>query len=107
MKQEAGSSLIDELARMDYGQGIDSARLVGMIVALAGEVFVLKAQNECLRQALIEQGTIAAETLDRQAGAPSMQTWFQTEEASFAQAVLEPFMKGDRSINVVAQMRQI
>jgi len=107
MKQQAGGSLIDELSRLDYGQGMDSSRLIGMIVALAGEVFVLKAQNECLRQALVERGSITTEALDRQAASQAMQAWFQAEEAGFAQALLEPLVKGDRSINVVAQMRQV
>lgn len=107
MKHQAGSSLIDELAKLNYGQGMDSSRLIGMIVALAGEVFVLKAQNECLRQALLEQGSITRAALDQQAGSNAMQAWFQAEEAGFAQALLEPLVQGDRSINVVAQMRQV
>jgi hypothetical protein len=103
----AREQLIEEMSRLDYGNGVESSRLIRMVVALAGEVFVMKAQNECLRQALIAQGAVDLEALERQAASQTMNAWLATEEQAFAQAILEPLVTGDGTINTVDQMRQV
>ncbi len=106
MKRDARDDLVSELAKLDYGNGIDSARLIGMIIGLAGEVFVMKARHECLRRALVESGAADLEALERQAGSEAMRVWFEAEERAFTQALLEPLVTGDRTINVAEQLRQ-
>jgi hypothetical protein len=105
-KSDARDDLVSELAKLDYGSGIDTSRLIGMIVGLAGEVFVMKARNECLRRALIESGTVDLDAVERQAGSEEMRAWFEAEERAFTQALLEPLVAGDRTINVAEQLRQ-
>ena len=92
---------------MGYGNGMDTSRLIGMVIALAAEVFVMKAHHECLRRALLAHGEIDAEALDREAASEAMKAWFAAEEQGFTQAVLEPLIAGDHSRNVVAEMRQV
>jgi hypothetical protein len=107
MKKNGREQLVEEMSRLDYGSGTDSARLISMIVALAGEVFVMKANNECLRRALIAQGRVDTDALDREATSDAMKAWFAHEEQAFAQAILEPLIAGDKTINVVDEMRRV
>lgn len=107
MKKDSREQLVEEMSRLDYGSGTDSARLISMIVALAGEVFVMKANNECLRRALIAQGSVDTDALDREASSEAMKAWFAQEEQAFTQAILEPLVAGDKTINVVDEMRRV
>ncbi len=76
-------------------------RLMGMTVALAGEVFVLKAQNERLRRALEKKGAVddaVLKALDRD---EDLQAWLLAEREAFARNLLAPVVEPD-----VAQMRR-
>ena len=102
----ARDDLVNELSRLDYGSGVDTSRLIGMIVGLASEVFVMKARNECLRRALLENGTVDLETLDREASSEAMRGWFEAEEREFTRSLLEPLVAGDRTIHVAERLRE-
>ncbi len=102
----ARDDLVNELSKLDYGSGVDTSRLIGMIVGLAAEVFVLKARNECLSRALVESGAVDLEAIDRQAGSEAMRSWFEAEERGFTEALLEPLVAGDRTINVADRLRE-
>ncbi len=96
--------LVAELGKLDHGNKVEPARLLGMIVALAGEVFVLKAQNERLQRALKASGVLADGDLNAAAAEDSMQAWFVAEEQAFTRAVLGPLLQGDQTINATAGM---
>ena len=96
--------LVTELGRLDHGNQIEPARLLGMIVALAGEVFVLKAQNERLQRAIKASGMLADGELNTAAAEDAMQAWFVAEEQAFTRAVLGPLLQGDKAINATAGM---
>ncbi len=78
----------------------DSARLLGMIVALAGEVFVLKAEVARLTAALKARGGLDDGALDRAADSPGLRAWMATEESAFGRALLRPFTHPDEAPDV-------
>lgn len=73
----------------------DSARLLGMIVALAGEVFVLKAEIDRMKIALNDAGVLDEATLDSAGASKEMQQRLRAEEEAFASTVLRPFAHPD------------
>ena len=83
------------IAGLGPGDAQDPARLLGMIVALAGEVFVLKAELGRLRIALEEAGTIDGAALDSAGESREMQQFLRAEEEAFAATVLRPFAHPD------------
>jgi hypothetical protein len=107
MNRDGREQLVQELSRLDYGNGVETSRLIGMIIALAGEVFVMKAQNERLRRALLAAGVVDPESIEQAGQGDSMKDWFAAEEQAFTQAILQPLMAGDQTINVVDRMRSI
>jgi len=71
------------------------ARLMGMVVALAGEVFVLKAKNERLARALQRQNVLAADAIEDAGGDPELVRWMAAEKDEFAAALLRPLLDLD------------
>jgi hypothetical protein len=98
------ADLIAELGKLG-ARDPESARLMGMIVALAGEVFVLKAQLERLSRALEAAGTVDAQRLAAAAAQESMAKWLEAEEAAFSRSLTAPYLEPDQSINSTAWMR--
>jgi hypothetical protein len=84
----------------------DGARLMGMIMALAGEVFVQKAQIERLTRALAAAGLTDGEALARAGADEGMARWMAAEEGAFARALTAPFLEPDVSRNVTHWMRE-
>ena len=97
------SPLVAELAKFG-ARDPESARLMGMIVALAGEVFVLKAQVERLTRALESAGATDAARLAAAAADAGMATWLGAEEAAFARALTAPYLQPDLSVNATRWM---
>jgi hypothetical protein len=93
--------LVAELGKLG-DRNPDAARLMGMIVALAGEVFVLKAQVERLTRAL----GVDAERLAAAAAQEGMTKWLETEEAAFARGLTAPYLEPDVSVNATRWMRE-
>ena len=79
---------------------LDSARLLGVVMALAGEVFVLKAEVARLTAALQERGGIDEDALDRAESSPAFREWMAAEQAAFGRALLRPFTHPDEAPNV-------
>ena len=73
----------------------DHARLMGMIVALAGEVFVLKAEIERIKIALRTASVLAESDLENAGASNEMQQILRAEEEAFASTVLRPFAHPD------------
>ena len=83
---------------------MDSARLMGMITALAAEVYVLKAEVMRLTIALEASGTTSAQALAEAGAGPRMATWLKSEEEGFGRALLRPFTHPDEAPDVSARM---
>ena len=98
------ADLVGELAKLG-ARDPESARLMGMIVALAGEVFVLKAQVERLSRALEASGAIDAKRLAAAAAQEGMTKWLETEEAAFSRSLTAPYLEPDVSVNATKWMR--
>lgn len=80
----------------------DTERLMAMIMALGGEVFVLKAQVQRLAQALKDTGTVGEAALEAAASSPEFRAWMSREEKAFGRALLRPFVHPDLSQDVAA-----
>jgi len=99
------ADLVAELAKLG-ARDPESARLMGMIVALAGEVFVLKAQLERLTRALEADGAVDAKRLAAAAAAEGMTKWLEAEEAAFSRSLTAPYLNPDVSVNSTRWMRE-
>ena len=97
--------LVAELGKLG-ARDPEAARLMGMVVALAGEVFVLKAQLERLTRALETGGSVDAARLAAAAASESMTKWLETEEAAFARSLTAPYLDPDVSVNATRWMRE-
>lgn len=97
--------LIEELAKLG-DRDPEAARLMGMIVALAGEVFVLKAQVERLTRALEKGGAIDAQRLAAAAADEGMAKWLSEEEEAFSRSLTAPYLEPDLSMNATGWMRE-
>lgn len=75
--------------------------LMGMMTALAGEVFVLKAQNERLQRALKKKKVVSDKSLDALNQDKELQAWMLKEREEFAKHLLGPILEPD-----VAQLRR-
>jgi hypothetical protein len=92
--------------RLDGFDDPNTARLLGMIVALGGEVFVLKAQVERLTRALQRAGVLDAVALEAMSEDPNLAAWVGREEKSFGTALLQPFLAPDLVKQVTGLMDQ-
>jgi len=99
------TDLVGELAKLG-ARDPEAARLMGMIVALAGEVFVLKAQVERLTRALEAGGAVDARSLAAAAADEGMAKWLEAEEAAFTRGLTAPYLDPDVSVNATRWMRE-
>lgn len=99
------ADLVAELGKLG-ARDPESARLMGMIVALAGEVFVLKAQLERLSRALEAAGMVDAKRLAAAAAEEGMKKWLAAEEAAFSRSLTAPYLEPDVSVNSTRWMRE-
>ena len=97
--------LLDELSKLGE-RDPESARLMGMVMALAGEVFVLKAQVERLTRALEAGGAMDAQRLAAAAADEGMKKWLEAEEAAFSRGLTAPYLEPDLSVNSTRWMRE-
>jgi hypothetical protein len=102
---EQKPDLVEELGKLG-ARDPESARLMGMIVALAGEVFVLKAQVERLTRALEASGAVDAQKLAAAAAQDGMTKWLAAEEAAFSRGLTAPYLDPDVSVNATRWMRE-
>jgi hypothetical protein len=100
------NDLVSELGKLGALQDPESTRLMGVVMALAGEVFVLRAQVERLSRALQANGGVTEEALAAAGATEAMQKWLATEETAFARALTQPYLEGDRALNSTRWMRE-
>lgn len=105
MAEKRQDDLISELGKLGYLEKGDTARLMGVILALAGELFVAKARHERLLAALDEAKLINDEQLRAGGESERMKKWLASEEAVFGANLLEPFLNTDVVVNSTAFMR--
>ena len=105
MSADSKPDLVAELATLG-ARDPEAARLMGMIVALAGEVFVLKAQVERLTRALEAGGSVDAARLAAAAGQEGMAKWLEAEEAAFSRSLTAPYLEPDVTVNSTRWMRE-
>jgi hypothetical protein len=84
----------------------DTARLLGMIAALGGEVFVLKAQVESLLRALKATGLLSDAQLRAAHESPDLAQWMGEEEKAFGRALMRPFVHPDEAPDVSPRMME-
>lgn len=92
------------LAGLAPGDPMDSARLMSVILSLAGEVYVLKSELQRMRLALDERKLLDDDALEKAGQSAAMASWFATEEAEFGRALLHAFTSPDESPDVSAAM---
>lgn len=97
--------LVAELGKLGE-RDPEAARLMGMLMALAGEVFVLKAQVERLTRALESGGAVDARRLAAAAADEGMTKWLEAEEAAFSRSLTAPYLDPDPSVNATRWMRE-
>ncbi len=74
----------------------DTARLLGVTLALAGEVFLLKAELERLRNALLDSGATSPEQIAAAGQGDKLKAWMRVEENEFTASILRPFLHPDQ-----------
>ncbi len=105
MSASAKPDLVAELGKLGE-RDPEAARLMGMLMALAGEVFVLKAQVERLTRALESGGAVDAQKLAAAAATEGMTKWLEAEEAAFSRSLTAPYLDPDLSVNATRWMRE-
>jgi hypothetical protein len=101
-----GGDVIAELGKLGSLEDAESTRLMGVVVALAAEVFVLKAQVERLTRALQAAGAVDAARLAAAGEGEDMKRWMMSEEAAFAGGLAAPYLEGDRALDSTRWMRE-
>jgi hypothetical protein len=89
-----------ELIDLDFFKDDTTARLLGVITALGGEVYVLKAMVNRLTVALENQGVVSAETLAEAGASEAHRAWQAEEEKIFGAELLRPWLEPDEAPDV-------
>ena len=89
-----------ELIDLDFFKDDTTQRLLGVITALGGEVYVLKAMVNRLTVALEQQGVITDDVLATAARSESHRSWQAEEEKTFAAEMLHPWLEPDGAPDV-------
>jgi len=77
-----------------------TTRLMGMVVALAGEVFVLKAQNARLERTLKKKKVVSDKALKSVEEDKDFRQWLVRERDEFSKYLMTPLLEPD-----IAQLR--
>lgn len=72
-------------------QARDVGQLMATVIALGGEVFLLKAELQRLRLALQERGGLTGPELEAAGATADFKAWLDAEHKEFARALLDPF----------------
>ena len=81
--------------RHQYFEDNATTRLMGMVVALAGEVFVLKARNERLERTLKKKKVLSEEALRTVEADPDLRQWLVRERDEFSKYLLMHLQEPD------------
>jgi hypothetical protein len=84
---------------------LESSRIMGVLLSLAGEVFVLKAEVKRLQHALKESNTLNDAELLEAEKSNDFSEWFRQEQQIFSETLMRPFVSPDEVDNVSHLMR--
>ena len=73
----------------------NDARMLGVVMALASEVFILKSEVHRLTEALNQNGLVSDAALEVAEQSEAMETWLSTEQAAFTAELLRPWLEPD------------
>lgn len=77
-------------SNLSYLQPQDISRVIASLVALGGEVILLKAEVQRLRLALQQNGNATAVELASAGASDEFRAWFAAENAAFTRTLLDP-----------------
>ena len=80
------------------------ARIFGVMMALAGEVYVLKAEVERLKTALAEKAVVDHDDLQQAGDSQPMQAWLAQEQGAFTADLLRPWLEPDAALDATSYM---
>jgi len=89
-----------ELIDLDFFKDPTTARLLGVITALGGEVYVLKAMVHRLTAVLESQGILTDDILREAEESEAHRAWQVEEEKTFAAELLRPWLEPDVAADV-------
>ena len=78
--------------------------LVSIVMALAGEVYVLKAEVERLKTALAEKAVVDHDDLQQAGDSQPMQAWLAQEQGAFTADLLRPWLEPDAALDATSYM---
>ena len=81
------------LSDLHYMRDPYTSRLLETIVALGGEVFLLKAEIERLKLALAGKNVLQSSELESAAATLAFKTWLDKEQVSFSKSLLDPISR--------------
>ena len=73
-------------------------RLMGSLLALTGELFVVKAELEVVKKALKAQGALSEEDLEQASSSEEVQAYLVRERGAFAEHVFGPIRTPDQAM---------
>ena len=71
------------------------ARMFGVMMALASEVYVLKAEVQRLNAALEQGGLVTGDALEAAGQTEAMAAWLSAEQKTFTADLLRPWLEPD------------
>jgi len=91
--------MADEKPRPEQTFFADPAldRMFGWVVALSGEVFVLRDRMRCLERILADKGVMAADALDRYVPTPEEEAENRRDRDAFVAALMENLLGEQKS----------
>ena len=89
-----------DLIDLDFFHDATTQRLLGVLTALGGEVYLLKALVNRLTVALEQQGVVSDNVLSLAAASDAHLAWQAEEEKVFAAEILRPWLEPDAAPDV-------
>jgi hypothetical protein len=99
MSQSSSNSSAPDISLNGFSDPKD-ARMLGVVMALASEVYVLKAEVQRLTEALGQGGLIDNEALEAAGQSEVMAAWLAAEQKNFSAAILQPWLESDEVSDV-------
>lgn len=85
---------------LDFFKDRRISGLLGAVVALSGEVMVLKGEVKRLTAALEARGAVDAAAIEEAGHSPAVTAWTSREAVEQMRAVLRPIIHPDEAIDV-------
>lgn len=73
----------------------NDARMMGVVMALASEVYILKAEVQRLTAALTQSDLVTNEALEAAGESEAMEGWLAAEQKAFTTELLRPWLAPD------------